>query len=186
MLAVAIWAFDYGIWDILLGYSNYCIRYRGHFLLPTLTLIIVLRHTDKAEGAFSIRKAGYQPFALQEPGGSPCVHPDSSYRPGCFLFATQLILSVNHHTSLQEPHFHTKVYFKFCVVLATLFFFTVLPTPVRNSCLPYICTVTRTNIHAREEMEHQRLTLSRTKVVHLSVTCALRVLYKGILSFTCM
>lgn len=69
---------------------------------------------------------------------------------GCFPFATQLILSVNHHTSLQDPHFHTKAYFKFCVFLVTIFFFTILPTPVRNSCVPYICTVTRTNIHDRK------------------------------------
>lgn len=143
------------------------------FLLPPLMLIIVLHHTDKAERAFYIRGPCYKPFVLQEPGGSPRVQPDSSYRLGCFPFATQLILSVNHHTSLQKPHFHTKVYFKFCVVLATIFFFTILPTPVRNSCLPYICTVTRMDIHAREGMEHQRLTLSR-KVVHLRVTCALK------------
>lgn len=131
-------------------------------LLPTLTLIIVLHHTDKAEGAFYIRGSCYKPFVLQEPGWSLRVQPNSSYRLGCFPFATQSVLSVNHHTSLQKPSFHTKIYFKFCAFLATIFFFSILPTPVRNSCLPYICTVTRMNIHAREGMEHQRLTLSRT------------------------
>lgn len=145
------------------------------FLLPPLTLVIVLHHTDKAERSFYIREACYKPFFFTGTWMKPSC-PAWHYHLGCFPFATQLILSVNHYTSLQKPHFHTKVYFKFCVVLATIFFFTILPTPVRISCLPYICTVTRMDIHAREETEHQRLTLSR-KVVHLRVTGALKSVF---------